>query len=394
MPGIFVARVQRLKKSNVAGSVKHQFRLQNTPNADPSKRHLNVDFGPQTPAEMYAAVDAVYKKNGIEPDPNKTYLAEILISSSHGALDDKTAAKMFADARKELEKKYGKENVIGGSMQFDETTPHACFYVVPIAYRETRTVKKSVIAKGTDPETGKRNRVLKEVEVKGGAHQSYKGLFGGSKYNLSDWQTEMHEKIGKKYGLERGVKGSRARHQTIADFYKTLERLKTPNVKIQQLPQRNFRDQIFREDFLKRHFKSELQKVLDVYAPIHNKVVNFTAMQQQIKTDKQRLEAAAELQQATENALAVAVEQIEVLFAENKSLLGALGKIQKAYDAIVVRLKELNLFEAVTQKASDLKNWLSGDRPATKIAPGLKPIQVKKQEQDQTTDQSFDEPSI
>lgn len=219
----FIARVKRLKKSSVSGSVKHQFRLIDTPNADPARRHLNFDFGPQTPEEMYKKVDEIYKKEKIKVDTNKTYLAEMMISFSNGALNEKSAREMFNDAKKYLENKHGKSNVIGGSFQFDEGTPHACFYIVPIAYRETRLVKKSVIAKGVD-ENGKRNREIKYVEAKGGAFQSYKELFGGNKRNLSLWQTEMHKAIGEKYGLERGIEGSKAHHTTIQDYYKTLHR--------------------------------------------------------------------------------------------------------------------------------------------------------------------------
>lgn len=86
--------------------------------------------------------------------------------------------------------KWGAANVIGMEVHLDETTPHAHLLIVPTAIRKQRGRVK--------PGTERKEKTL----------VSYCGLFGEtngarSKY-LSQLHTEFHEKVGHKYGLERG----------------------------------------------------------------------------------------------------------------------------------------------------------------------------------------------
>ncbi len=397
--GYFIARVVGLKKSQVAGSVKHQYRLQETLNADPKRRHLNVDFGPQTPESMYEAADARYKSEGITPDISRNYLAEVLVTMSHKALSDAEALKMFQDSRKELEKKYGKDNVLGGSYQFDEATPHAAFFIVPIAYREKKTVKKSVIAKGIDKETGKRNRKIIDVEVKAGAHQSYKELFGGIKYNLSKWQDEMYAAIGKNYGLERGIKGSTAKHQTVANFYKTFETLKTPKVQLGQVKPYSFWQKLDptlepESVYVDRVFSANKAKLTKAFAPINGAVINFKTLEKTAKDDKQRIEVLQQREAGSQAMLEIAARELETLRAENKTLKLAYEKVKNELDSLVSRLQSLGLYEKVMAKT---KGMLEGIRQlgalrdtvrelekTGQIAPGQTNTQTTHKEDDPT----------
>ena len=84
--------------------------------------------------------------------------------------------------------KFGKENVFFIAQHFDETTPHVSLLLTPI------------------DENGKLNA---------------RKYFGGRE-KMSELQDDFFEKVGKQFGLERGIKGSRAKHQTIKSYYAKL----------------------------------------------------------------------------------------------------------------------------------------------------------------------------
>ena len=50
-----------------------------------------------------------------------------------------------------------------------------------------------------------------------------KRWLGGSKA-LNQMQTEFAEKVGAQHGLDRGIEGSKARHQTIKKHYAAIEK--------------------------------------------------------------------------------------------------------------------------------------------------------------------------
>ena len=82
-----------------------------------------------------------------------------------------------------LREKYGSQNVVHAALHMDETSPHIVAYVVP------------------------------EVDGKLNA----RALFGGRKV-LSDLQSSYAEAMSQ-FGLERGIEGSKAKHQTLKNFY-------------------------------------------------------------------------------------------------------------------------------------------------------------------------------
>ena len=90
--------------------------------------------------------------------------------------------KFFADCTKFFSDKYGEENMISAVVHMDETTPHMHLNFIPINQ----------------------------------GRLSSKSLFDRQK--LAELQTELHEKIGKKWGLQRGKEGSQAKHLSTAEF--------------------------------------------------------------------------------------------------------------------------------------------------------------------------------
>ncbi|MBB3893701.1 hypothetical protein GGQ61_004460 [Phenylobacterium haematophilum] len=180
-----ILRVEKLKTpGNIAGSLAHTFRTRETPNADLSLASLNEHHGPQTPEAVMASIrDALPEKRRSDAVLCLEYF--IGASPEHFKHDD--GRQYFDDARKWLEARHGAENVISTHVHRDETSPHMVAYVVPL------------------------------VDGRLNAKQ-----FTGGKTALSKMQTEFAQEVGRQHGLERGIEGSRATHQTIKEFYAHL----------------------------------------------------------------------------------------------------------------------------------------------------------------------------
>jgi hypothetical protein len=192
-----ILRTQKLStNTSVRGSLKHALRTQKTLNADPSKLSENSFTGAQNIEE------AMSKYQSLLPEKvrsNGVRCIEYLMTGSpdHMAkMSRETQDSYFSDCLKWLQKKHGVENVVCSGIHRDETTPHLYAYVVPI------------------DERGKLNC----------------RAFLGGRDALSKMQTEFAEEVSQKYGLERGIEGSTAKHQKISDFYKSLdqERVEMP----------------------------------------------------------------------------------------------------------------------------------------------------------------------
>ena len=90
--------------------------------------------------------------------------------------------EFFRDCAEFFSDKYGEENMISAIVHMDETTPHMHLNFIPINQERL----------------------------------SSKSLFDRQK--LAQLQTELHESIGKKWGLQRGNEGSQEKHLSTAEF--------------------------------------------------------------------------------------------------------------------------------------------------------------------------------
>ncbi len=90
--------------------------------------------------------------------------------------------EFFRDCAEFFSRKYGGENMISAIVHMDETTPHMHLNFIPVNQ----------------------------------GRLSSKSLFDRQK--LAQLQTELHESIGRKWGLQRGKEGSQAKHLSTAEF--------------------------------------------------------------------------------------------------------------------------------------------------------------------------------
>ena len=213
-----ILRTKKLTQfGSIASSAEHTFRERRTPNADPTRTHLNHGTGARSACDVLQAIKNRLKT--VEVADDSVLCIEYLVSASPAFFKEKSdeeREKYFADSLSFLQKKHGKKNVICSDIQLDETTPHAVFYVVPIVETAAEGTRKRNV-KGP----GGTRKVI-EVPNKATERLSAKHYLGGRE-TLSDLQTAFHSQVSEKFGLMRGEKGSKAKHQALQAWYAKLE---------------------------------------------------------------------------------------------------------------------------------------------------------------------------
>lgn len=220
--------IRTAKLSSMRGvklSAAHTWREVDTPNADPERTPANTDLRPvHGSAAVAEAVKArlalaTEKSTGDRP----VLCIEYLITAKHEAFEEGggkvNADAYLKDALAWLEARHGKDNVVAANIQRDESTPHLVVYVVPLVETEAKTRKRSVIVGAN--EDGTKRRETREYSQPATVRLSA-SHFQGTPAKLSQLQTDFAEQVGKQHGLERGIKGSKAEHKTIRQFYGEL----------------------------------------------------------------------------------------------------------------------------------------------------------------------------
>jgi DNA primase len=217
-------------KGNIAASLAHAFRTRETPNADHKltpENSIDFDFA-QNPDDALAMLDKrlatvkTVRKNAV-------LVIEYLITHSPEYRENN---KYFSDALNWIKERHGAENVIASVIHRDETTPHLSVFVVPI------------------DKNGKLN-----------ARQ-----YLGGRQKLSEMQTDFAEKVGKKYGLKRGIERSGAKHTTIKEFYARVQepvpeiKTKVPKVYPPKFSERLLESVGIQTEHSKQQAKAELAK--------------------------------------------------------------------------------------------------------------------------------------
>ena len=181
-----ILRLSKLKSwSAVGGSGAHTYRATETPNADPALAGLNVT-GIGTKGDVLGdvrrRVDAITSK----PRSNAVLALELLLTASPEHFQGKSQADVKAWARANatwLKQTFGKDNVVHLVLHQDESTPHLVAYVTP--ERDGRLNARAIT---------------------------------GTPEMLSQMQTSYADAMAV-FSLERGMPGSKAKHQTVRDWY-------------------------------------------------------------------------------------------------------------------------------------------------------------------------------
>jgi len=185
-----ILRFSKIKSMrDLRGALAHNLRVQNTPNANPARGHLNQI--PQRMNTIEKCLTIYGERLGKQaPRKNAIYAHEAVVTGSPdviNGMDENQLQQYFTDSLKWLcDLHGGKDRLVSAVIHRDETTPHLQAVFIPIDDR------------------GRLNS---------------RSILGGHKNRLSELQTEFADRVGARYGLERGRKKSPARHQSLAEWY-------------------------------------------------------------------------------------------------------------------------------------------------------------------------------
>lgn len=249
--GYISIQINKAKGAADTGASDHIERKTMPKNADPTRTHLNrelVEF-PDGVADRTEAISHRIRTAGIKRKitPDQVRAIRIVLSGTHEDMirvqDEGRLNEWCDDNLQWLHRTFGKENTVSAVLHMDEHTPHIHATVVPIVTGERRKARK------------------KQAEGK----RIYRKKANAVRLCADDLLTRerlvaYHDSYAKamaKYGLQRGVRGSEARHTTTAQYYRDLKRQTgelEANVQQLQTEQRQAERQL---DEVRKEIKSE-----------------------------------------------------------------------------------------------------------------------------------------
>lgn len=201
---IFAVLNLRKIKTNLGGlnvtghNLRQKLSKDSKESIDPSLSHFNWYQGLQNYKDLTQKfnerIENAHLKRKIQRNASRYF--EFVFTYGEGFCpnwqNDKkqkdTIDKYFKDCIDFMKQKYG-DVILYSSAHFDETTPHLHIMCVPLMFtNEGKDVKFS------------------------------SSEFLGGRKGLYQLHTDFHEKVGKKYGLARGIQGSRAKHTDIKRY--------------------------------------------------------------------------------------------------------------------------------------------------------------------------------
>ena len=216
--GFVVLHMEKAHGSD-SGTTAHIERFIIPKNAAPTRTHLNRKLitYPDGIKDRSAAIQRRLEEAGLtrKIGNNQVRAIRINVSGTHedmeriekeGRLDEWCAdnIRYFADL-------FGKENIVAPHLHRDEETPHIHVTLVPIVKGERKRRKREEQAK-------KRYRKKPADTVRLCADDIMTRL------KLKSYQDSYAVAMAK-YGLQRGIDGSQARHKSTTQYYRDTQRL-------------------------------------------------------------------------------------------------------------------------------------------------------------------------
>ena len=214
--GYAVLHLEKAKGAD-SGMSAHIERTIHPKNADMARTHLNrelVQF-PEGVRNRTEAIAYRVETTGIKRKvgTNQVKAIRVLLTGSN-----KDMKQMEADGRLDdwchdnlqwLRETYGEQNLVSAVLHMDEKTPHIHATVIPIVAGERRKARQ-------EEQNGKKKyRKKNPQDVRLCADDIM------ARHKLKHYQDTYAQAMGK-YGLQRGVDGSLARHISTSQYYKEL----------------------------------------------------------------------------------------------------------------------------------------------------------------------------
>lgn len=189
MSGYAIMRCKKLATmGSVASSLQHCYRDRETPNADATRTPENEHHAAQSTTE------AMGKLRELLPEKRRkdaVLAVEYVMTASPEwwkSASPQQQAEFFTRSKQWLADKYGADRIVTASIHRDEASPHLSAFVVPLTQDGRLSAKE----------------------------------FIGGRQKMRDDQTSYAQRVAD-LGLERGIEGSRAKHQAVKSYYAAIQ---------------------------------------------------------------------------------------------------------------------------------------------------------------------------
>ena len=213
--GYVVFHMQKTRGTD-SGTSAHIERKVKPSNADEERTHLNrrlIEY-PDGVHTRTQAIQHRLETAGLTRKVGKNQVRAIRIMLS-GSPDDMQRIvrggrldEWCADNMKYLAETFGRENIVSADLHLDETSPHIHATLVPIVTTERKRKKQEEHAtKRYRTKSASRPRLCADEVM--------------SRVKLKEYQ-DTYAQAMSKYGLQRGVEGSEARHVDTTQYYRDM----------------------------------------------------------------------------------------------------------------------------------------------------------------------------
>ncbi len=391
--------------SSLNSIAKHIERTAHPENANPARTHLNrynlVGY-PDGISELAAAVEHRIANAGITrkiSDRQVRSLNLVMTSDNEGMqriIDSGKLDEWIADNIKWARDTFGGDNVVGAALHMDERTPHLHIAVVPIVTAERKKKAREATAKKRyRTKAANRPRLCADNIMERGKMSRYQDIYAEAMV---------------KYGLERGIRGSEARHIGQHEYYRDcMVKKKGLEEEIGNLSTEKEQLGTETQSLEKRKKELEFGNRWIEKTIIETKAVNarMTRQNSELKKRNSELEKSNSYLIATNTSLA---DEKKTLESDKKEMAAEIAKIESERSRLIDerktcdeeaetarKEKETALREAAEAKSqrdanrkdalSNLANIFTGSktkRLETELAQSREEVRTLKEQSEQT----------
>ncbi|MCM1218551.1 MAG: plasmid recombination protein [Lachnospiraceae bacterium] len=310
----------------------HIARTKMPPNAIPELTCLNeelVEF-PEGVADRTEAINHRLEHAGLtrKIGTNQVRVIRVMLTGTHEDMkrivQEGRLKEWCADNLTWLQKTFGAENVVSAVLHMDEATPHIHAAVVPIVTGERR--------KAREKNTQEQNK--RKYRTKSAARPRLCADDVMSRIKLKEYQ-DTYAKAMAKYGLQRGIDGSKARHVTTQEFYRNA-------IAQQQNLQDNIGELLRIEEKKRKAVDYATKQEQRAREELHQTAAELNAIKGKLQTEKLKGAATAA---ATNIAESVGVmfgsNKVKTLEQENKVLHREVATHEETIDILQTKITTL-----------------------------------------------------
>lgn len=260
----------------------HIARTKMPPNAIPELTYLNEELVeyPEGVSDRTEAINHRLEHAGLTRKIGTNQVRVIRVMLTGTQEDMKRIAQegrlkaWCADNLEWLRRTFGAENVVSAVLHMDEATPHIHAAVVPIVTGERRKVLKE--------QTDEPNK--RKYRTKSAARPRLCADDVMSRVKLKEYQ-DTYAAAMAKYGLQRGIDGSKARHVTTQEFYRNA-------IARQQNLQDNIGELLRIEEEKRKAVEHATKQEQTARAELHRTAVELNIVKGELKTERLKNSAA------------------------------------------------------------------------------------------------------